>query len=51
MQQLACEVNAMYFSGQLTEREAYLNSKAWQNWEMKAGDSFWHAYLKHILEE
>ncbi len=51
MRQLACEVNAMYFSGQLTEREAYLNSKAWQNWEMKAGDSFWHAYLKHILEE
>lgn len=51
MRQLACEVNAMYFAGRLQDRDKYLNSKAWQNWQTEAGDSFWHVYLKQILEE
>ncbi len=51
MLELACDVNAMYFSGQPAEAKKYLNSEAWRNWEKEAGDSFWYYYLKQILEE
>lgn len=47
---LASQLNAMMFSGRKAAEEDHALSSAWQNWQKHAGGSFWHAYLKYILE-
>ena len=47
---LASEVSALYFAGRGMDRAFYLNSTAWRDWCEWCGGSFWHNYIKLILE-